>query len=60
MDTAVVPDPPPPVLYRGEFAGGELLLTVYPDGMHEIAFRADQWETWYPPVRLHPVPAVTA
>lgn len=46
-----------PTLYRGTMPNGELLLTVYPDGTHEVAFRPDHWSTWDAPVALVAVKA---
>jgi hypothetical protein len=43
--------------YRGEMAGGQLLLTVHDDDTHELAWRPDQWATWEAPVKLTAVPA---
>jgi len=53
---------PTPRLYSGKTpTGTEYLLTVHPahgtaEERHEVAFRAAEWETFDPPVRLFPVP----
>jgi hypothetical protein len=44
-------------LFRGDLPGGQLLLTIHDDESMEIAFRADQWETWDAPVMLTAVSA---
>lgn len=45
---------PAPTTYIGEDRelGVEYLLTVYPDGHHEVATRTLTVRTWSPPVAL--------
>ena len=50
-----------PATYRGRNEHGEYLVTVFPaegnkPASAEVAFRADQWETFDAPVLLSAVP----
>ena len=46
-----------PVIYTDE--ARSILLTVWPDGQHEVALR-DEHRRWLPPVRLLPEPKTPA
>lgn len=35
-----------------EHCAGEYLLTEWSDGSREVAWRAQAWETWSPPMKL--------
>lgn len=34
----------------------QVLVTLWPDGAAEVALRADQWDSWGPPVPLGEAP----
>jgi hypothetical protein len=55
------PELPTPTQYRGRDAHGEFLVTIFPaDGNKpasaEITWRANEWDTFDPPVQLTAVP----
>lgn len=51
-----------PTQFRGQNHAGEYLVTVFPAtattaATAEVAFRADQWDTFDAPIKLMAVPA---
>ena len=43
-------------LYVGRDEDREYLVTIWPDGVVEIATRDESWHTWGPPLTLKPRP----